>query len=122
MGLGPIHRRGVAIQYIGYRSLFLLTATISFAALPLVSTIKDLKVRSRIKLTNISRDFSKFLVPSLFLFMVMGMMGFALAMYYNEVRGDSHLGGGGDGVWLEWFTGGPVAGEGGEVYIQEKRH
>ncbi|GGP21890.1 MFS transporter [Thermocladium modestius] len=84
--LGPFIG-GVAIQYIGYRSLFLLTATISFAALPLVSTIKDLKVRSRIKLTNISRDFSKFLVPSLFLFMVMGMMGFALAMYYNEVRG-----------------------------------
>ncbi len=84
--LGPFVG-GVAIQYIGYRSLFLLTAIISFAAFPLVYTIKDLRVRSRIKLTNIGRDFSKFLVPSLFLFMVMGMMGFALAMYYNEVRG-----------------------------------
>ena len=84
--LGPFVG-GVAIQYIGYRSLFLLTAIISLAAVPLVSTIKDLKVKSRIKLTNINRDFAKFLVPSLFLFMVMGMMGFALAMYYNEVRG-----------------------------------
>lgn len=84
--LGPFIG-GLAIQYIGYRSLFLLTAAISLIAIPLVMNIRDVKIRNRITLSKMNSIFAKFLAPTSLLFMVMGMLGFALTIYYNEVRG-----------------------------------
>lgn len=84
--LGPFIG-GLAIQYIGYKSLFLLTAVISLIAIPLVMGIRDIRIRNRITLANINSVFAKFLAPTFLLFMVMGLLGFALTIYYNEVRG-----------------------------------